>query len=115
MTPVRFLRFTLMIAILFASIGMVGGRAAMAMPDAGAADSASYHQMAGSIGHCGDQKQKDQSGPEIDCMMACSGLLAANFDITSDAIFPATIPPAPHAHGHRGLHPESDPPPPRSV
>ena len=111
----RLWRVLTILAVLLAPLGMMGGHAAMAMP-APAATSVMDHGQAGSpAGHCADmdQDQTGQTSPSIDCMIACSAVPAAEFVVASQ----------PAAHGVMqigalagllpGLHPESDPPPPR--
>ncbi|WP_444854034.1 hypothetical protein [Sphingosinicella sp.] len=103
------------LAVLFAPLSMMGGHAAMAMPNP-APTAVMDHDRAGSpAGHCADMDQ-DQSGPtnpSIDCMIACSAVPSAEFAVASHPAGHGIMQVGRLASLHPGLHPESDPPPPR--
>ena len=111
----RLLRFLTIFAVLFSPISMSAGHAAMAMPTPSApmAD----HMSAAPAGHCADMDgEQDKSGratPNIDCMIACSAMPAADFEVEVHPIVAAFIEPRALTSAHHGLNPESDPPPPR--
>jgi hypothetical protein len=118
MSPTRLLRFLLVFALLFAPISMMGSHAAMAMP--ATPTPTVHHQpdmaMAGHCADMGGQSQQDQQGstsPGIDCMIACSIILAAAGDMAERPPLVATpYLPLPWAD-HPGRNPEAEPPPPR--
>ena len=116
MSPTRLLRLVAILGLLFVQLGMLGGHAAMAMPaPAGAAmarDMATTH-----AGHCPDMdtEQKGRSGPSIDCMIACSSLPAADYRIDMNPVEPALVERHLLTVSLHGLHPESEPPPPRNA
>lgn len=118
MMAMRLVRFLTIFAVLLAPLTMAGGHAAMAMPPA--AKAVTHHSEHGmSAGHCaGMSGQSDDpsdrpSGPSIDCMIACSCLPAAGTGIGEHATPVAMVEPPLFSAGLSGLHPESDPPPPR--
>ena len=115
MSLTRLVRFLTLCAMLFAPLSMSGAHAAL--PVAGAAATTSHVEAAPPAGHCADmdetQDQNGQSNPSIDCMIACAALPSADFAVTSHPTAPDTIDPAPLPNGLSGLHPGSDPPPPR--
>lgn len=110
-----------MLALLFAPLGMIGGHAAMAMP---AAAQASHHaQAVDQPPHCaemGGMAQDEDGTPDgdrspIDCTMSCSALPALAGAVADQPPAPAMAR-SPALHGLvRGLHPESDDPPPRTA
>ena len=111
----RLWRILTIFALLLAPLSMVGGHAGMAMP-APAATSVMDHGQAGSpAGHCADmdQDQSGQTSPSIDCMIACSAVPAAEFVVASHPAVHGVMQTGALAGLHPGLHPESDPPPPR--
>jgi len=111
----RLLRFLTIFAVLFSPISMATGHAAMAMPAASAA--MADHMGAASAGHCADMGgEQDKSGPaapSIDCMIACSAMPAADFEVEAHPVVAAFIEPRALISALSGLNPESDPPPPR--
>lgn len=116
----RLVRFLTILAMLFAPLGMVGEHAAMAMP--AAADAPAHHaESAAPAAHCADMTA--QAGDEsdlgkdcmTDCAIACSAVPAFVGGIALHEPLAAMIEPQPLARGLRGLHPESDPPPPRNA
>lgn len=111
----RLLRILTLIAVIFAPLSMAGGHAAMAMPAAPAA--MSDHMGAMPAGHCADMEGKQDkngpSAPSIDCMIACSAMPAADFEVEVHPLTAAFIEPARLVSALHGLSPESDPPPPR--
>ena len=109
----RLLRFLTLIALLLAPLSM--SHAAMAMP-AGAPAAADHHTDAvASAHHCGGTDQPDKERPVsgIDCTIACSAVSSAESDIVARPILAAPVPQIALASSLHGLHPESDPPPPR--
>jgi len=114
MSPTRLMRFLTVLAVLFAPLGMLGGHAAMALQATPQAtmDHAGRMEPAG---HCADREKQSQDRPmsSIDCMIACAALPTPESE-TPDHPLPAAIDrPVSLATGLHGLHPESDPPPPR--
>jgi len=114
MSPTRLLRFLTILAVLFSPISMMGGHAAMATPVA-SASTMDHMRAAMPAGHCADMDQdtKDKASPDIDCMIACSAIPATVFQVDTHPMTVALVPPALLFSGLIGLHPESDPPPPR--
>lgn len=116
MSLTRLLRFLTMIAILFSPLSMASGHAAMAMP-APSASAMEHKQAATPAGHCADMNTDrdtgDQSRVDIDCMIACSAIPAADFEVETHAMAAAFLEPGRLVSALHGLHPESDPPPPR--
>lgn len=118
MSAMHPLRFLLVLSLLFAPISMMGSHAAMAMP-ASPAPTAHHQPDMAMAGHCADmdrQHQQDQESspsPGIDCMIACSTILAAAGDMAERLPLAGPpylpLPPA----DHPGRTPEADPPPPR--
>jgi hypothetical protein len=110
----RLLRFLTLLALLIAPLRMMSAHAEMAMPAASA--QGDHHMAAASPSeHCGgmDQPRKDQPVSGIDCTIACSACPSADtrVDVHPQAV--AAVPPVASASVLLGLHPESDPPPPR--
>ena len=101
--------------MLFSPISMAAGHSAMAMPASSAA--MADHMSATPTGHCadmsGEQDKSAPTGPSIDCMIACAAMPAADFSVAVHPLFVAFIEPARLTGALHGLHPESDPPPPR--
>lgn len=115
MAATALLRFSIILALLFAPLGMLGNHAAMAMP--GGIDSMADHMAGAAPGHCADVDGDRQgpASPRIDCMIACSSLPAAEFQVEAHPMIAALIEPAPFTSSLHGVHPESDPPPPRTA
>lgn len=114
MSLTRLVRILTILAMLVAPLGMMGGHAAMAMPVP--AQPAMDHMAAMSTaGHCADmdKQSEDQRGSGIDCMIACSALPSAESEIAAHPLAATVVQPIPLVEGLSGLHPESDPPPPR--
>lgn len=115
MSLTRLWRVLTILAVLLAPLSMMGGHAAMAMPSP-AASSVMDHGQAGSpAGHCAemDQDKTGQTSPSIDCMIACSAVPAAEFVFASHPAVHGVMQIAALASLLPGLHPESEPPPPR--
>lgn len=116
MSLMRLLRFLTILAMLFSPVSMMSGHAAMAMP-APSATAMDHMQASAPAGHCADmapgRDSNDQQRPDIDCMIACSAIPAADFAVETHAAKAAFLEPARLVSALRGLHPESDPPPPR--
>lgn len=107
-------RILTILAMLFAPFGMMSGHTAMAMPMPDSAVMA--HGSAGAPAeHCADmdRDQTGQTSPSIDCMIACSAVPAAEFAVESHAAVHGILQTTRLASLLPGLHPESDPPPPR--
>jgi len=115
MSLTRLVRFLTLVAMLFAPLSMSGAHAAL--PVSGAAAVSDHVEAPPPAGHCADmdetQDRSGQSNRSIDCMIACAALPAADFAVASHPAAPNTIDPAPLLSGLSGLHPGSDPPPPR--
>lgn len=115
MSLTRLWRVLTILALLFAPLSMMSGHAAMAMPGP-APTAAMDHGQAGSpAGHCADmdQDQTEHTSPSIDCMIACSAVPAAEFVVASHPAVHGVMQNGRLASLHPGLHPESEPPPPR--
>jgi len=116
MSLTRLLRLLTIFAVIFSPLSMTGGHAAMAMP-AAASSMADRSAAAVPAGHCADMDgQQDRSGqpaPNVDCLIACSALPTLDFEVEAHPVLASFIEPAPRMAALHGLHPESDPPPPR--
>ena len=113
-------RILTMLALLLAPLSMMGSHAAMAMT--GAEAMASMHtEVVEPPSHCADivgQAQHDeQSSPlsdcKSDCAVMCSAIPALGSLMAERPLMPAMIQPIALPSRVRGLHPESDDPPPR--
>ena len=115
MSLTRLWRALTIFGLLFAPLGIIGGHAAMAMPADTASTVMNHGQAGAPAGHCADigQDQNGQTSPSIDCTIACSVMPAADFEIASHPAARGLVQVAALASLLRGLHPESDPPPPR--
>jgi hypothetical protein len=114
MVALRLLRVMTLFALLLAPFGMMRSHAAMVLP---AASVAPGHHMdpAAPADPCPgmDQPAEDRPASNVDCMIACSAMPSLESGIAIHPILAATMPrPSPAGVLH-GLHPESDPPPPR--
>ena len=106
-----------MLALLFAPLSMVSGYAAAAMPG----QATSHVMVEDGPGHCagtGSESPKDESGALPgdclnECALTCSAIPALGDSIVERPRPLALIQPLPLASRVRGLHPESDLPPPR--
>lgn len=118
MTAARLVRLLTLLALLLAPLTMVGEHAAMAMP-ATPATSAHHEGSAAEAGHCAGMggQSEDEKAPDrdclIDCAIACSAIPAVGSGMTDQPIRVAIAQPLPLVGRMSGLHPESDPPPPR--
>lgn len=118
MTAARLVRLLTIFAVLLAPLSMVGERAAMAMP---AGPEASAHHSAGPsrAGHCAEMsgQSEDEKAPDtqclIDCAIACSAIPAGGSQMADQSMPVVMVQPQPLVGRLSGLHPESDPPPPR--
>lgn len=110
MFVLRLLRILTLVALLLAPLGMMSGHAAMAMGSAAEATNSM-----GPADHCGgmDKPARHQPASGIDCTIACSAVPSAEGTVATHPIAAAQIPPIALATSLFGLHPESDPPPPR--
>lgn len=102
------LRLLVLIALLAAPFGRIAAAEATTAPHGAA--------MAMAGGHCDTMPKSDSGGPDrsIDCMIACAMLAHSGGTALR---MPAPGAPAPLGlarAGLSGLHPEADPPPPRS-
>jgi hypothetical protein len=61
----------------------------------------------------GQEDTGGQPAPNIDCLIACSALPSLAFEVEVQPHPPSFVEPAPLLAALHGLHPESDPPPPR--
>lgn len=117
MSLTRLARFLTLFAMLFAPLGMSGAHAGMMLPAAAATVAMGHDETGPPTGHCADmdesQDQNGQTRPSIDCMIACAALPAADFAVASHLAVPKGIDAAPLLSGLSGLHPGSNPPPPR--
>lgn len=115
-------RLVTLLALLTASVGMIGSHGARAMPGAAmehgaAVHGAIDHDGAPASGHCADMQpgQHDHRGSaDIDCMIACAGLPATLATHAVAPVIRALRPSLPLASPLHGLAPEADTPPPRS-
>ena len=118
MTATRLVRVLTILAMLLAPLGMVGEHAAMAMPAAAAAGAHHASNM-DQAGHCseGSGQSEDEKAPAsdclIDCAIACSAIPAIGTQMAGHPPALAIIQPLSLVNRITGLHPESDPPPPR--
>lgn len=110
MVAARLLQLLALLALVLAPLGMMSTHAAMAAP---APASNVHHSQASE--HCAGMDQPARPKPVscIDCIMVCAGLPAANSDIAAHPLATAALPGLPPEQRVRGLHPESEPPPPR--
>ena len=109
----RLIRILTMLALLVAPLGMVGGHAAMAMPVAATAATGHCADIGGMADDGDGSSQEDRSA--IDCTISCSALPALAGALTDQPPLPAMARTV-TLHGLvRGLHPESDDPPPRTA
>lgn len=115
MSLTRLWRVLTILAVLFAPLSMMSGHAAMAMPSPPPAAVMDHGQAGSPVGHCADmdQDQTGQTSPSIDCMIACAAVPAAEVEVASHPAVHGVMQVGRLASLHRGLHPESDPPPPR--
>ncbi len=113
MVALRLLRFLTLLALLIAPLRMMSAHAEMALP---ASPAAGHHMAAaGPSDHCGGMDESGKRTPDssIDCALACSAMPGAQSELMAHPQALAAIPPATLADALLGLHPESDPPPPR--
>lgn len=106
MSLFRLLPLLAMLALVASPFGRMAAAEAMVAP---------HHQAAAMAGHCPDMPaQDDGAAPQaIDCMIACAAMAGAD----APAFGEPQAMPAAEAHFappvSAGLHPESEPPPPR--
>lgn len=116
MSLTRLLRLLAIFAVILSPLSMATSHAAMASP-AASASMADHMAAATPIGHCADMAgQEDKGGapaPNIDCLIACSALPTLAFEVQVHPVFASFVEPAALVAALHGLHPESDPPPPR--
>jgi hypothetical protein len=108
----RLFRFLMLLALLVAPFRMIGAHEAMAAP---APQAGAHHMSVDRAVPCGSEgmPSNQRDGASIDCAIACSvvATMAAEADVRP--VCTAIPSPAPLAIPLHGLHPESDPPPPR--
>ena len=115
MVALRLMRFLTLFALLLAPFGMMSAHAQMAAPESAAVG----HHMsaAGSSDHCGDRdsdsSDEKQRPSGIDCTIACSAVASVEATIVAHPHAAVPAPPITLAATLHGLHPESEPPPPR--
>lgn len=105
------LRLFVVLTMLVAPIGMVGGHAAMAAPAA---------PQASAGGHCGDMAGSQEQAPpdkapgkSIDCMIACACVPSPGVQLADPPLAVAGPEPAMIVSLIGGINPAADPPPPR--
>lgn len=115
MLGVRLLQLLALLAMILAPVGMATGHDGMAAPVATA-----HHVTEMAADHCtgmdqpGDRKPMNPQPPScIDCSMVCAGLAAVDSQVALHPVAAASLPRIPLEDAVQGLHPESDPPPPR--
>ena len=116
MSLTRLLRLLAIFAVILSPLSMASSHGAMAMP-AASTSMADHMAAAPSTGHCADMPgQKDKSGPpasNVDCLIACSTLPTLAFEMEAHLMVASFDEPAALVAALHGLHPESEPPPPR--
>ena len=102
-----------LLALLLAPLGMASGHAELAM----APHSATMAHRTDAAGHCMgmDQPSKSHQRSCIDCVIVCSAMATAANEIAAHPMDAAALPRIPLQARIHGLHPESDPPPPRNA
>jgi len=110
MFAARLVRILALLALVLAPLGMMGAHPAMATPNPAVA---ALHGQGSE--HCAgmDQPEKPKPVSCIDCIMVCSGLPVAESDVAAHPLATAPMPRLPLEQRVHGLHPESEPPPPR--
>lgn len=114
--PARILQIMLLIALLFAPIGMVSGSTAIAMPSAGSAGE--HHAMTVKAEHCADMGQQpaneQDTEADLDCRATCSGVLT-QLPVLRTSLAVASVPQTMAvAAAAPGISPAAEPRPPRS-
>ena len=111
--PRQLIRLLTLIALLFASIGMMSAHASAAAPANGPDTAMAGHcaEMSGS----GQETPKDRpTNKSIDCLIACACVPARNADsLDPQPIFVSALPIVLLSLVPDGLNPAADPPPPR--
>lgn len=114
MPATRQMRILTLFAILFASVWLAGGHAAIAIPPA---MTGMDHAQADAVmaGHCTEMHGEDEhrAGRSIDCMIACAGLPAIGATLAAPRFVAAPRPPLPLQSPIFGMPPEMELPPPR--
>jgi hypothetical protein len=110
MSASRLIPFLALLALVLAPLGMMDAHAAMAAPAPGLA---AHHGQ--SSDHCAGMDQPEKLKPVscIDCIMVCSGVPVAESGVAAHPLATAPLPRLPLEQRVHGLHPESEPPPPR--
>ena len=108
MFAARLIRLLALLALVLAPLGMMTAHPAMAMP---APAAGAHHGQ----DHCAgmDQPAKPQPVSCIDCILVCSALPAVESEIVAHPVGAAPLPRLAREARVHGLHPESEPPPPR--
>ena len=112
-TPTRLARLLTLLALLFAPIVMNASHV-WAAPGRSAAESNHEAMPAGHCAGLDEPDGDDESRPDADCTIACSALPAIAGLLCDPLPATRTSAPPPASASVRGLHPESDPPPPRA-
>ena len=112
----RLLQFLAIFAVILSPLSMASAHAATAMP-VSTTPMADHMADPAPAGHCADMADHEDTGgqpaPNIDCLIACTALPSLAFEVEAHPLIPSFVEPAPLVAALRGLHPESDPPPPR--
>ena len=116
MSLTRLLQLLAIFAVILSPLSMASAHAATAMPVA-TIPMADHMADSAPASHCADMAGPEDNGeqpvPNIDCMIACTALPALAFEVEAHPLVPSFVEPAPLVADLHGLHPESDPPPPR--
>jgi hypothetical protein len=103
----RILPLLTLFALLIAPFGRMAAAEASAMP---------HHGAAMTAGHCEGMPQPDPGKTHkmsVDCALACAAIAPPETSALAAPPLAATAPVRLARSIHAGLHPESDPPPPR--
>ena len=116
MSLTRLLQLLAIFAVILSPLSMASAHAATAMP-AATTSMAAHMADSAPVGHCPDMPGQEDTGgqpaPNIDCLIACSALPSLAFEVEGHPHLPSFVEPGSLAADLHGLHPESDPPPPR--
>lgn len=112
MAGARLFRFLILLALILAPFRMIAAHEAMA---ASASQAGAHHMSADMAVPCGSEGagSKQRHGASVDCTIACSVVAAMAAEIEVRPICTEAPAPTPLVAALHGLHPESDPPPPR--
>lgn len=118
----RLLPLLALVAMIFASLAMVGGSAALAQPSS-PAPSSHHERGAGDQAHCAEmsgQSETQDGGSRqgdcvSDCAVTCSAIPPLGSLLAGSAMVPAVVHPLPLVDRMHGMNPESADPPPRTA